>query len=223
MNHFNYYLIPGMGADRRIYSKFNLEHGSVHYLDWLPPKKANTFEEYAEEVAERITTQNNIIIGSSMGGMMAVEVSKLIDPTSTILISAPTGIHEFPRILKLTKWTRIHHVVTPAMIKRLNFLANTFMGFKNEEQKKMFFEMMENLGPEFIRFSVKALLDWKNEERPQGNLLQIVGSKDVLFDYKKMVNPIVLDGGGHFSCFDRSDEICAIINSYVASNFSKEV
>lgn len=219
MNNFNYYLIPGMGADHRIYSRFNLRYGQIHHLDWLPPRKAETFEEYAVEVSERITTENNIIIGSSMGGMMAVEVSKIIQPKSTILISAPVGIHEFPRILKFTKWTRIHHVVTPAMIEKLNFLANTFMGFKDENQKKLFFEMMDKLGPEFIRFSVKALLDWKNTERPRGDLLQIVGTKDVLFDYKKMKEPILLDGGGHFSCFDRSEEISNIINTYIEANF----
>ncbi|MEZ4800777.1 MAG: hypothetical protein R2809_13575 [Flavobacteriales bacterium] len=96
--------------------------------------------------------------------------------------------------MKFTKWTRVHHAVSPRMVKNLNFLANTFMGFKDQNQKKLFFEMMDKLGPEFIRFSIKALLDWKNKERPSGDLLQIVGTKDVLFDHKKMKEPVLLDG-----------------------------
>lgn len=215
MKEINYYLIPGMGADHRIYQRFNLKHGKVHFLDWVSPENASNMSEFAQVVSRRIQTENNVIVGSSMGGMMAVELSRIVKPEATVLISAPTGAHQFPRILRLVKQTRIHKAVTPDFIPRLYRLADTFMGFKNEEQRNMFYEMMSKLGPEFIHFSVKAVLEWRNTLPPDGKFLQIIGSKDVLFNYRKMQNPIVLDGGGHFSCFDRSEEICQIINQFV--------
>lgn len=214
MGKLHYYLIPGMGADRRIYQNYELVNGEIHFLEWEKPRQAKNFEEYAIEIAERIKTDNNVLVGSSMGGMMAVELSKHVKVEALILISAPTGIHQFPPILKWTKKSRIHRVFRPSAFRYLKNLADTFMGFKTPTQRAMFYEMMDNLGPEFIHFSVRALLEWQNNQEPKVDYLQIVGSKDVLFDYKKMKNPIVLENGGHFSCFDRSSEICEIINAY---------
>lgn len=215
MGEINYYLIPGMGADHRIYEGFHLEHGQVHYLDWVDPEAAANMSDFAGLIARRIQTENNILIGSSMGGMMAVELSRLVHPLATILISAPTGRHQFPQILKTVRMLRVHKAVNHRSIRYLYRLADTFMGFKNENQRQMFYEMMNALGPRFIHFSVGAVLEWSNREEPQGKYLQIIGSKDVLFDYRRMVSPVVLEGGGHFSAFDRADEVSAIINAYV--------
>lgn len=221
MGKLNFYLIPGMGADRRIYSKFNLKNGVIHYLDWQSPKGAVDMPTFAMEVAKRITTENNIIIGSSMGGMMAVELSRIVKPLATILISAPVGVHQFPRILKAVKASRIHRAVSPKSIKYFYKFADTFMGFKSQQQRDMFYQMISELGPQFVHFSVRAVLEWKNTIPPHGNYIQIIGSKDVLFDYKKMESPIVLEGGGHFSCFDRADEVCEIINKYMENEILK--
>jgi pimeloyl-ACP methyl ester carboxylesterase len=215
MSEINYYLIPGMGADHRIYQKFKLEHGNVHYLNWVDARDSRTMTDFAHIVAEKIQTQNNVIIGSSMGGMMSVELSRIVNPLATILISAPTGVHQFPKILKAVKQSKIHKAVTPKTIPYFYKLADTFMGFKSQQQRDMFYEMINGLGPKFIHFSVKAVLEWDNRDEPSGKYLQIVGSKDVLFDYRKMKNPIVLQNGGHFSAFDRGEEVSQIINDYV--------
>jgi pimeloyl-ACP methyl ester carboxylesterase len=215
MNEFNYYLIPGMGANHRIYEKFKLENGRVHYLDWVDHRKSTTLKDLALIMAERVNTSNNIIIGSSMGGMMAVELSHIVKPVSTILISAPTKKGQFPAVLKLIEKLKIHRLTSVNTIPKLYKLANTFMDFKNEEQKEMFFEMLNSLPPEFIHFSVRAVLEWQNQIGPSGKHIQIIGSEDRLFNPSKMYRPIVLQGGGHFSAFDRGEQISEIINEYV--------
>jgi pimeloyl-ACP methyl ester carboxylesterase len=219
MNEFNYYLIPGMGANHRIYEKFKLENGRVHYLDWVDHRKSATLKDLAVIMAERINTSNNIIIGSSMGGMMAVELSHIVKPVSTILISAPTKKGQFPAVLKLIEKLKIHRLTSVNTIPKLYKLANTFMDFKNEDQKEMFFEMLNGLPPEFIHFSVRAVLEWENQIGPSGKHIQIIGSEDRLFNPKKMYRPIVLQGGGHFSAFDRGEQISEIINEYIRKEF----
>lgn len=212
---FNYYLIPGMGADRRIFAHFKLNNGVIHYLEWIDHGNAKNLADYAKAIAEQIKTENNILIGSSMGGMMAVELSRIIKPQLTVLVSAPIGIQQFPRILRIVKKIKIHKAVSPNTIPRLYKLADTFMGFKNEQQRVMFYEMMDKLGPRFIHFSVGAVLEWQNTIEPEGKYIQIVGTKDVLFDYKKMKQPYLLKDGGHFSAFDRGEEVSSIINDYI--------
>jgi hypothetical protein len=138
-----------------------------------------------------------------------------VKPASTILISAPTKKGQFPAVLKLIEKLKIHRLTSVNTIPKLYKLANTFMDFKNEEQKEMFFEMLNSLPPEFIHFSVRAVLEWQNQIGPSGKHIQIIGSEDRLFNPSKMYRPIVLQGGGHFSAFDRGEQISEIINEYV--------
>jgi pimeloyl-ACP methyl ester carboxylesterase len=218
----NYYLLPGMGADHRLYDKMELRNGDVHFLDWIPSEQSKNLSDYARLISKKITTTNNIIIGSSMGGMVAVEISKIIKPLSTILISAPTGRHQFPTSLKALRVLRFHRIIGESMVMKVSGLANLFMGFHNQEEKALFFDMLKANGSSFLHFSVGAVLEWSNREEPLGDYLQILGSEDRLFKASKMkVAPVVLPGGGHFTAYQKGPEISEIINNYVQNKFLK--
>lgn len=214
----NYYLIPGMGADHRIYEHCDLKHGTVHYLDWIPAQKSRSLQEYAALLANEIQTENNIIIGSSMGGMVTVELARQINPIAAILISAPTGRHEFPRVLKVFDFLKLHRAISPKQIMKISRLADLFMGFKTTEQRALFYEMLKGNGPEFLHFSVNAVLGWKNTEVPSCPFIQILGTKDKLFKKKKIKEAICIEGGGHFTAFEKAQEVSDIINTYVEKN-----
>lgn len=222
MKEFNYYLIPGMGANHRIYTGFRLKYGQVHFLDWVDHRHSKNLTDYAHIMAERVTTENNILIGSSMGGMMAVEMSRIIKPDLTVLVSAPTGRHQFPTILKTAGASRFHRIVPVAAVPYFYKLADTFMGFKTDAQRAMFYEMLTGLGPRFVHFSVKAVLEWANTEDPEGRFIQIVGDQDKLFDHRKMANPLVVQGGGHFSAFEKGSEISEMINEFIRKEFGEK-
>ena len=206
----NYYMIPGMGANKRLYENYQLP-GRMHHLEWEYVPGAKSLADYAQSIAQKINTSNNIIVGSSMGGMMAVEVSRLVSPALTVLISAPTGRHEFPLSLKVLDRIGLHRALTPGALFKLTRLCDTFMGFKTSEQRTMFYEMMQSNGPDFLHYSVRAVLGWGNETPPSGPFIQIIGDKDKLFDCRKIYGVRVLQNSGHFSTYEKSEEICSII------------
>jgi len=207
----NYYLIPGMGADKRLFQHFHLPNGIVHHLDWIPHRESKNLSDYAALMAERITTENNIIIGSSMGGMVTVEIAKLIRPQGAVLVSAPTGRHEFPQSLKNLNAMRLHKALTPRQVMRISALADLFMGFKNPEQRALFYDMMKGNGPEFLHFSIDAVLDWQNTTPPPVPFVQIIGTQDRLFKKEKIPNAIMIEGSGHFTAFEKGKEVSEII------------
>lgn len=209
----NYYLIPGMGANRRLYENYHLP-GKIHVLEWEYAKGAQTLGDYARYIAPKINTKNNVLVGSSMGGMLAVELSRIIQPLLTVLISAPIGRQQFPRSLKALDTMGIHRALTPNALFKLTKLCDTFMGFKTKEQRTMFYEMMQSNGPEFLHYSVNAVLGWKNVTPPDGSYIQVLGDKDQLFDATKIPGAIVLKGSGHFSTYEKSEEICSVIISH---------
>ncbi len=207
----NYYLIPGMGADNRLFQHFHLPNGKVHHLDWIPHGSSTNLSEYASLMAERITTERNIIIGSSMGGMVTVEIAKQINPLGAVLVSAPTGRHEFPKRLKGLSALKLHRALNAKHVMRVSRLCDLFMGFKTNEQRAMFYDMLEGNGPEFLHFSVGAVLEWQNTTPPPVPFIQILGSEDKLFNPKKIPNTITLEGSGHFTAFEKGKEVSEII------------
>jgi len=153
-----------------------------------------------------------------MGGMVTVELARKINPLAVILISAPTGRHEFPRVLKVFDRLKIHRMITPKQIMRISRLADLFMGFKTHEQRTLFYEMLDGNGPEFLHFSVNAVLGWNNKEIPGCPFIQIIGTKDKLFKKRKIKDAITIEGSGHFTAYEKAEEVSKIINTYVEKN-----
>ena len=214
---YNYYLIPGMGADKRLFQHFNLPNGKVHHLDWMPHGASRNLTEYASLMAERITTERNIIVGSSMGGMVTVEMAKQIKPLGAVLVSAPTGRHEFPQSLKTLSALKLHRALNAKQVMRISKLCDLFMGFKTEEQRAMFYDMLRGNGHEFLYFSVSAVLEWQNTTPPPVPFIQILGTKDKLFSQPKIQNAIMLEGSGHFTAFEKGKEVSKIITDWAAT------
>jgi pimeloyl-ACP methyl ester carboxylesterase len=207
----NYYLIPGMGADKRLFQNFQLPNGKIHHLDWIPHGKSQSLSEYATLMAGRIQTEHNIIVGSSMGGMVTVEIAKQTRPLGAVLVSAPTGRHEFPQSLKTLRALKLHRALSAKQVMRISKLCDLFMGFKTEEQRSMFYDMLNGNGHEFLHFSVGAVLEWENTTPPPVPFIQILGSQDKLFSQKKISNAHILEGSGHFTAFERGREVSEII------------
>lgn len=200
-----------MGADKRLFQHFNLTNGEVHHLDWIPHGSSKNLAEYATLMAERITTEKNIIVGSSMGGMVTVEIAKLIQPKGAVLVSAPSGRHEFPQVLKNLNALRLHRALTPKQVLRISTLADLFMGFKTDEQRAMFYDMLRGNGEDFLHFAISAVLEWKNTTPPTVPFIQILGTHDRLFKQHKIPNAVMLEGSGHFTAFERGKEVSEII------------
>ena len=200
-----------MGADKRLFQHFNLTNGKVHHLDWIPHGSSKNLAEYATLMAERITTEKNVVVGSSMGGMVTVEIAKLIQPKGAVLVSAPSGRHEFPQVLKNLNALRLHRALTPKQVLRISTLADLFMGFKTDEQRAMFYDMLRGNGEDFLHFAISAVLEWKNTTPPTVPFIQILGTHDRLFKQHKIPNAVMLEGSGHFTAFERGKEVSEII------------
>ncbi|WP_295648596.1 hypothetical protein [uncultured Mucilaginibacter sp.] len=44
----------------------------------------------------------------------------------------------------------------------------------------------------------------------------IIGTADKVFDYKKIKNPIIVDGGDHMMVFNRAKEISAMLKEILS-------
>ena len=84
----NIYFFSGLGADERVFQYVDLSFCNPVFIKWNMPMKDECIENYALRLTEQIIEENPILVGVSFGGMIAVEVAKLIETEKVILISS---------------------------------------------------------------------------------------------------------------------------------------
>lgn len=91
------FLIPGLGADCRIYNRLHLDGSEITRIEWIVPAPTDTLTRYAEKLIDQyLVTPGSIVIGNSMGGMIAMEIGKIITCEKIILISSIRTVDEAP-------------------------------------------------------------------------------------------------------------------------------
>lgn len=192
--------IPGMAADERLFAPLEIPAEKHIFVRWSHKPGVSSLRDYAEELACELDWDPHlptVYIGSSMGGMLAVELHAVRPASDLILLSAPAARSEFPALMKSLGKVGLADWFSPQGLMRIKRISDAFMGFKNLEDRQWFYENLETYGPDFLHFAVQAILKWERTERP-GQYFQVVGAQDQLFRYSKMQRPIVIPGSGHF-------------------------
>ena len=98
------YFLPGVGCDKRLFSRIKLPGHEMVMLEWPPFPKRCRLEELAAEMRSGVDgTKPHMLAGVSLGGMVAQELALLTKPEKVILISTWTGPHEWLRQVHVMK------------------------------------------------------------------------------------------------------------------------
>ncbi|MCP4440444.1 MAG: alpha/beta hydrolase [Aureispira sp.] len=213
------FFVPGLGCDRRIFEDLEplLNHPNldVQHLEFIEPIHSNErIPEYAQRLKESLPSPEEpcMIIGLSLGGMISVELSRLVNCQQLILISTMKHNSEAPWFFKPLRVVPIYKLVpswfTRQMVPRL---ART-MGVSNREDSLRYHAMLKDRTATHLRWARGAAVRWNNEEWPT-DYVHIHGTKDHIFKHKKVKPDFTIEGGTHNMVMDRAEEIAAIINS----------
>lgn len=209
------YFISGLGADERAFQKLALKNVEPVYLNWIAPLKKESIEAYAKRMAASITEPNPMIIGLSFGGMMAIEIAKIIPVKKLILISSAKGEKELPLFFKAGRYIPLHKLFP----SKANFITTPFIlfanGVKNEEQRKRVIEIINSSDNEnFNRWAVDRIVHWTNKETP-APVVHIHGNADKLLSYRYVKADHTIKNGGHFMIVNQAEEISDLLNKII--------
>ncbi len=203
------YLIPGTGADHRFFSRLQLDV-KTQVIEWSEWGNAQTIREYAEVLSLQIDKDESFgILGVSFGGMLAVEMSKFLNPEKLILVSSAKSYKELPVIVGLSRRVGVHHVISPWLIKIIPFAGKIFGVSKKD--KRFFDKMIDETPDGHLKKTIRSVLYWKNTVIPC-EVIHIHGSRDKVIPIKNIQNPAVIIGGGHFMVYNMANEVSQIIN-----------
>jgi pimeloyl-ACP methyl ester carboxylesterase len=201
------FLIPGLGADCRIYKNIDLQGHDVVYVEWVAPDKNDTLASYAQKLIDEYRiTPHSIVIGNSLGGMLAIEIGKKVELDKTILISSIKTAKEAPLSFKLFRYIPLARAIPSKLIASAKFIIRLVIGKMSENNQDLFVNMLKNTSPVFIKWAKKAILYWDNQTIPK-NVYHVIGDKDNIFPYKRINGATIVKGGTHIMIFDRATEI----------------
>lgn len=209
-----FYLIPGLGADERVFQFLRLQ-GEVHVLRWLTPQNsAEDLPQYAARLAAAIPLEQACwLVGVSFGGVLALEVAQLRPVARVVLISSLAGPSELPWIGKLARATGLYHLLPPQLLPRLPRVAKWLFGVKTGRDYQLLRQILRDTDPDFTRWAIARLLQWPG--RPLPAAIRIHGIEDRLLPAGTASSQYMLPGG-HLIIISQAAKISRILNQLAA-------
>ena len=202
------YGISGLGADERVFKYLNLKHEIIP-LAWIKHDKNELLEHYAKRLAAKIDTNEDFgILGVSFGGLVAVEISKILNPKVTILISSVETKNELSFLIKGLGKMNVVKYLPSKLFNPPKKIAHFLFGTDNKE---LLNKILDDTDLDFTKWAVNELLNWKNTTT-LSSIIKISGTNDKLMSPTKANNTILIEKGEHFMIVDKAKEISDVIN-----------
>jgi pimeloyl-ACP methyl ester carboxylesterase len=205
-------MLPGLGADHRLVMPQRRLPVSLEVPAWIKPRPGESLAEYGRRMAEIIDISSEFwLAGISFGGMVALEMARHLRPRGVILISSGRSCEAIPSIRrlagKLTPW------IPSGVLRRLHSMpgqARALFGAATPEQAALFAAMLKDTPPEFLRWSICALLRWRPEPT-EVSIFHIHGERDRVIPLRRVRPDAIIAGAGHLVSLTHADEINRLI------------
>lgn len=206
------YCISGFGADERVFSKLDFGKNEVHFIPWKIPEKNESIQSFAQRMQKDIAQPDPVLIGLSFGGMMSIEIAKLISVEKVVLVSSVSTYHELPLYMKITGKLHLNRMIPMKPYPILEPLENYNLGVKTPEQKALVKEYRKNLNLQYSNWAIDQVVNWKNNQIST-KVIHIHGTKDHIFPIRYIKNPdYIIRDGGHLLSMNNSEEVNRILN-----------
>lgn len=200
------YLLPGMGADHRLFGR--LDPGAHRFcpVSWVKPGPGDSLGGYARKLLPQLSDSgHSVLLGVSMGGMLAVELNKLTPFKKVVLVSSAKVTAELPPYFRRLAKAGWHKKIGAPALLRLRRLAGPLMDYFGSGYR-VSSEMLKDTDPAFLDWCLEAVLSWRNETVPP-NLVHIHGTADLLLPARYISGYIPVKRGSHLMIYQRAAEI----------------
>ncbi|MEP0264308.1 alpha/beta hydrolase [Dokdonia sp.] len=208
--------IPGLGYDHRIFKSLELSYPMIAYLDWIDPKKGEHIHAYAQRLFSKIKddAQDIVLIGHSLGGIVAQEIASVHKIHKVILLSSITSRKEMPFSFRIAKPLRLDLFFTKEIsIHTINYWGKSH-GFETKSDKQLFKDMVGLQSNRYLQWALRELSSWHAPKLPNTTqLIQIHGTRDKTFPIKHINHPdIIIEQGTHIFVYKQAKKTTDIIH-----------
>lgn len=210
------YALPGVGCDHRLYDRIEwpAEH-KVIKLDWPPFVANDSLPAIAERMAAKISADEpHMLVGVSMGGMVAQELAALTHPRKVVLISSWTGPQEWTPFVRMSARLGLFRTIRDWSMRAV-WPVKRLVDRRENKVDELLWNMARDQSAQQLRRGTGAVLRWKGSPW-DGPLVRIHGDRDLVTPLRFPVDHLV-QGGQHVMVLTRAPEISRILRSEIGS------
>ncbi len=214
---FRLILLPGVGADGRLFEPQREAFPDLIVPDWLPPEPAESLPNYARRMAEAMAPLLDgngpaVLGGVSFGGMVAYEAARHVQPAAVVQIASCRSRRGVRALLRATRPMATAMLPgTLRVAKMLSPLALELLTNLKTKQRNYFVEMFKQADPAFMKWALTTILRWDPSPPPGVPVRQIHGRRDLLLPASKVEADEVIPTGGHLINMTHPAEVNAFI------------
>ena len=209
------YCISGVGADARIFKKLDIPGYEIAPVPWVPFDSRDDIRSYAKKLSDQIPEENPILLGLSFGGMLCVEIGKIRPTKKIFLVSSAKSTSQLPRIGRLPNASFLLSLTPDAVFSNPALLNTRLIGAKSDEDRELLLAMMKASAPGFIKWALKAIVNWHNKSYPT-NIIQLHGTADLVIPSLNVRADYWVKGGTHVMVYNQAAEVSKIISDCLA-------
>lgn len=208
------YLIHGQGSDSRLFSKLKLNEAfDTIYLNLPLPAKGTNMQSFAQQLIPKIDTSGPfILIGVSLGGMVAAELNDILHPLQTIIISSAKNRNELPNRYKFMRVIPLYKLFPAFLIKGSSFIMQPLFEPDRKKEKVLFKNMLHNKDKLFLKRSIPIIIKWDKKDNIGKALIHIHGTKDHTIPIRNIQSPTIVKKGSHMMVLTQADLLSQKIN-----------
>jgi len=205
-------LLPGLGADQRLFGPQKLAFPSLISMSWPEAAETETLSSYAARIASLFPRADSLVLGgSSFGGMVALEIAARIQARGVILIGScrsPSAIAPWIQIS-----SPILSILPPAFFRPRRWelsLAAPFISFGGAANRALAWDMVSDMPPRFLKWGIRAILSWKPSP-VSVPVRHVHGSVDGIIPARRIQPDRVIPGAGHLLTLTHAPAVNAFI------------
>jgi pimeloyl-ACP methyl ester carboxylesterase len=210
----NVYCLHGQGSDTRLFTHFRLDTTifKVHLIALPMPDYADNMAQFATKILPQIdTTQAFILVGVSLGGMVAVEVNEQIRAQKVVLISSAKSSKEIPFRYRFMHFLPIYALIPPVFYKIGAKIMQPIIEPDRRRQAAIFKSMLSDKNALFLKRSTRLIVNWRRTKSAE-NITQIHGTKDHTLPFKNRHPNYTVKNGSHMMMLTEGEKLSALIN-----------
>ncbi|PRY16516.1 alpha/beta hydrolase family protein [Pontibacter ummariensis] len=207
------YFISGLGADWRMFQFLKLpRYLAQQHVHWIAPTDVNEpLSSFVQRLRVQIQDPAPILIGLSFGGIVAIELAKVLKPRKLILISSLATRHALPWYYRMAGKLKLQKRVPFRLMQSGYPLAPPFFGAHTRPEKKLLKRVILDMDELFLRWALTQLLNWQQAKVVPG-LVQLHGTADLVLPLYDRPDIIKIKGGEHLMVMNRAEEVSAILS-----------
>lgn len=209
------YCIPGLGLDHRLFRKLSISGVEFKFLDYIEPLDDEPIAAYAKRLSEKIEHESFSILGMSLGGILAIEITRIKKVEHLFLISTVKNKSEVPSIFKYMDLLPTKNKTASKLAIDASVAFKPYYDKSDAAGNKLFEAMIHAASHKLLAWGVKSISSWNYNEELSCPFYHLHGTADLIFPIKNIDGAETVKGATHYMVYNNAAEVSKRIEARI--------